>query len=75
MTQDFLTPQQVAKRLGVGTSTVKRWAMRGFFKFYRMPGIDGQRQIWRIEKASVEEFLRDRLRIMDKLVRTNMRNI
>ena len=36
--QDYLTPRQVAERLGVNTITVRRWIAAGQLKAVRMGG-------------------------------------
>jgi len=52
---EYLTTGEVARRLGVGLNTVKRWIANGLLRGVQTPG--GH---WRIPEDSLEAFLRDR---------------
>jgi excisionase family DNA binding protein len=55
MEQDLLTTTEAARRLKVGTSTLKRWADLGKIKSFRTPG--GHRRFARTE---IEQYVADR---------------
>ena len=52
--QKLLTPEEVAVRLQVETSTVKRWLRQK-----KMPGVKLEKS-WRIAPETLEDFLKQR---------------
>jgi len=52
--EKLLTPEQVAERLQVETSTVKRWLRQN-----KLPGVKLEKS-WRIAPETLEDFLKQR---------------
>ena len=50
--EDFLTPAEVAKQLGVTVSTVRRWLRSGY-----LPALKVGPRAWRISKADLSAHI------------------
>lgn len=57
----FVTVKQVAEMLGVARKTVVEWIHKGELRAILL----GQKAGWRIERDSLEEFLRRRANVRD----------
>jgi excisionase family DNA binding protein len=55
-TEELLTVREVARRLRVDNTTVRRWIHIGALEAIRLPH-RGKRQAYRIKKSTVEKLL------------------
>ena len=56
MEANYLTPPEVAKRLGMSRSTIVRWVKQGIFSKVTKKNPLLPRSPWLIAESSVEEF-------------------
>jgi len=53
----MLTPPEVARRLGVEPEQVRAWIVRGELRGFNLAARQGGRPRWKVDPASLEEFL------------------
>lgn len=58
MEEDLLTVQEVAKRLRVHDTTVRRWIASGYLDAIPLPKGIGKKQSYRIKRSTLNELLR-----------------
>lgn len=56
--EELLTTQEVAKRLRVHDSTVRRWIKSGYLEAIPLPKGEGQKQFYRIERSTLNMLLK-----------------
>jgi DNA binding domain, excisionase family len=56
--EELLTIQEVARRLRVHDSTIRRWAKSGYLDAIPLPKGIGQKQSYRIKRSTLNELLR-----------------
>jgi len=56
-TEELLTVREVARRLRVDDTTVRRWIKNGVLEAITLPHVS-KRQIYRVKKSTLDELLK-----------------